>query len=343
MVVPTHRFLSYKPENPQVSEVNRIATSLLNMMFNLNMSTSKYRKYPNLSISWSHPKMGMQSGTLRYSDVVNHIAATRSLNHELLSIPNPGWNWLDNSNLILATDMSPMQDETGTLTFNLETNLGEGFPFKPNIDREGIACASFQMPMQKNIVKLHKALVNDSNTFLEYDSDWLTNLRTLISDSVTLVDMTLHQLYYAAKYGASPTLTFDYEKLGSPNGRRIADKLKWIYPITGKPLDDVAEEIAAFNKIKKVRNHLTHFDPPCFALTIDDVVTLLNMFPLYGRFLWKIRNKIGVNITSDIISILLLPTVVVVPKHKDLPRHKQGDNVGYSSCDATRIPGWGDS
>jgi len=343
MDVPAHRFLAYKEENPQISEVNRIATSVLNLMFNSNMSTSKYRKHQKLNVNWVHPKKGMQYGTLRYADIVNHIASKRALDHELLFLPNPGWNWLDNSNLILTTDMPPMKDETGTLTFNLETNLGDGFPFKPKIDREGIACASFQIPMQKSITKLHNLLIDQSHLFLDYDSGWLTSLRALVNDSVSLVDMTLHQLYYAAKFEATPTLKFDYDKLGSPYGRRLADKLKWVYPITGKQLDDVAEEMAAFNKIKKIRNHLTHFDPPCFALTIDDVADFLNQFQLYGRFLWKMRSKMGLNITSEIISILLLPTVIVVPRNKDLPRHVQADDIGYSSCDASRMPTWSES
>jgi hypothetical protein len=284
----------------------------------------------------------MQTGTLRYANIVEHITSNRALDHEALCVPNPGWNWLDNSNLILTTDMSPRRDETGTLTFCLETNLGDSFPFKPKIDREGVACASFQIPLQQNILKLHRQLVDNSDQFLDYESGWLTNLRTLVNDSVSLVDMTLHQLYYAAKYEAVPTLKFNYEKLGTPYGRRISDKLKWIQVITGKQLDNVSEEMAAFNNIKKLRNHLTHFDPPCFALTIDDVAEFLNQYRLYGRFLWKIRNKIDLNITSEIISLLLLPTVVVVPKYIDLPRHKQADDMGYSSCDASRIPDWND-
>ena len=91
---------------------------------------------------------------------------------------------------------------------------------------------------------------------------WFHGLRMLLNECVTIVDITLHQLYFKAEYGPRPAgWAFDPDKLVQRQGRRLTDKLNWLAKITGKPLDDARDEVASFVTLKDIRNHFSHFDP----------------------------------------------------------------------------------
>ncbi|MDR3046366.1 MAG: hypothetical protein LBU51_01975 [Bacteroidales bacterium] len=89
--------------------------------------------------------------------------------------------------------------------------------------------------------------------------------------------------------------------------------MNWIIKITGRRLSNAAHEIEIFNKIKAVRNHLTHFDPPVFAYTIEDVADWLSSINEIGMLLLKIRETLNVNISEQILEMILLPRVKFVP------------------------------
>ena len=124
---------------------------------------------------------------------------------------------------------------------------------------------------------------------------------------------------------------FDREELGLRHGTRLKDKLAWIKTITGKPLDNAAQEVAAFDKLKHVRNHLNHFDPPCFAYHVDDLVGWLNLVPDIGRLLWKIRDKLDTQLSRGLVEIITLPMVTFVPLKPELPRKPHPEDAGYRS------------
>jgi hypothetical protein len=146
--------------------------------------------------------------------------------------------------------------------------------------------------------------------------DWLTDLRLLFSESVSLVDITLHQFYFRAKFdGAAHGWHFDDKKVGPRKGIRLMDKFKWIGEITGSPLENAHDELRQFEILKNLRNHLSHFDPPCFAYTLRDVASWLNLIPDLGRLLWKIRKKIGVQLTPPLVKMILLPKVEIHEKY----------------------------
>jgi hypothetical protein len=63
---------------------------------------------------------------------------------------------------------------------------------------------------------------------LALTTEWFLDLRTLVSDTVSLVEITLNQLYLKAEYDPLPGWKFDREKLGNRHGRRFKDKLAWV-------------------------------------------------------------------------------------------------------------------
>jgi hypothetical protein len=112
-------------------------------------------------------------------------------------------------------------------------------------------------------------------------------------------------------------------------GRRVVDKFNWIAKIAGKPLDDARDEVAGFKKIKDLRNHLSHFDPPCFCCTLEDVKNWLNIIPDIGRLLWKIRNKLNAQLSVPIVELIMIPKVEFIPLKPDDDRPISNDGVGY--------------
>lgn len=88
---------------------------------------------------------------------------------------------------------------------------------------------------------------------------------------------------------------------------QVSNRLAWIKKITGHPLDDARDEVDALHCLWKLRHHLNHFDPPCFVVTVDEVAAWLNLIPILGRLLWKIREHLDGQVTSEIVEIILGP------------------------------------
>jgi hypothetical protein len=165
-----------------------------------------------------------------------------------------------------------------------------------------------------------------------FGGPWLNNLRMLLNESVSLVDITLHQLYFMAKYrGAERGWRYDETELGGRCGMRLSDKISWIGKITGRPLDDARDEWAGFVQLKAVRNHFSHFDPPCVAYTVEDICTWLNLISTVAALLWKIRAKLHAQLSRQLIEVLLLPRVEFVPLDPSAPRVPQPRDCGYGS------------
>jgi hypothetical protein len=145
-----------------------------------------------------------------------------------------------------------------------------------------------------------------------------------------LIDITLHQLYFIARYRPLPGWTFDEAKLGPRRGVRIADKFAWVFKITGRHLDG-GREIPDFHVLRRVRNHLQHFDPPVFCCTLEEVAAWLNAALSIARLNWRIRQAMSASLCRGIIRLLLSPPVVFVPMPSPLPRPPVVAGRGYSS------------
>ncbi len=153
-----------------------------------------------------------------------------------------------------------------------------------------------------------------------------------MSTIVSVVDNTLHHLYYRAQFESTTEgWHFDEGELGHRRGRRLRDKLRWVGQITGLPLNDCQDEIDTFIRIKDVRNHLVHFDPPTLAFTIEDVASWLNATEGIARLLAAIRTRINQPLCDPLIRLLMARPVEWYPSDPGKRRVPQGVDVGYAS------------
>jgi hypothetical protein len=235
--------------------------------------------------------------------------------------------WLDPS-LQLKLE-APLLLKEGLTTAIAGTNFGSAFPLRPGLDREGLAISSFQNLSIRKVIEARTALVEKSG--MRDLGEWFQALRQYTAEAVSWIDTTLHQLYFKAQYAPLRGWKFDKDLLGSRHGVRIADKLAWVGKITGRPLNP-GRELADFHMIRRLRNHLQHFDPPCFACTMEEAVRWLNAAQNIGRLNWRIRETIGSPLCPELIRLLLLPEVEFVPKSPEIPRVPQGPHCGYASC-----------
>lgn len=318
-----HSYLIYGDSPVPLIESKKLACYIINRYCGTNWSITKFQKLKTIELN--HKEKKLDSVSIRFNDLVNHILEERTFDPGNFSLPPLASNLLDSTSIQLNAPAIGMK-------FQFDTGI-PNFPIKPVLASEGIIFNSFQSAIQKNILRLHKILVNESHKIMD-DShyEWISNLRMLLNETVSLVDVTLFQLFYRAKYSPKPHWSFDEDKIVNRPGGRILDKLKWVGKITGKSLDDAQNEIKSFTKVKNIRNHLNHFDPPCVVISIDDAAEWLNLISDIGRLIWKIRSRLDSQLTTNIIEIILLKNVIINPKFKRDDRIRQNKNEGYSSC-----------
>jgi len=211
------------------------------------------------------------------------------------------------------------------------TALSASFPISPKLDREGRAFSSLQLMLLQSWLELRRRLVEQSHLMFE-GYEWLRDLFSYFSTIVAAVDNTLHQLYYRAKYeSAVHGWQFDEQALGPPHGQRMEDKLRWVGQITGKPLEKCPVELRQFIRLKNVRNHLAHFDPPALAFTIEDVSEWLNATFHAASLLAHVRENLGEPICLPLVSLLIAKPVEWYPFDPGKRRVPQRADVGYAS------------
>lgn len=333
-----HQFLRYAERKPGERVLREIALVLMNQYANANLSRTKWLKQSPVPIPCQADTRGPNGEVIRKtwnSEPLSIVAIERNLaenlafNHETFKLFPPLCGWLDSS-VSIGPDFHALRtDKSGALTMEVQTNFGARFPIKPQIDREGYVFGGLQLLLQQDILKARRQLVATSASFRT--SEYFNLLRLYFGDCVSLIDITLHQLYIKSEFDPLPGWRFDKETLGTRFGRRLNDKFCWVGVITGRPLDDAREEIEAFNIIKRLRNHLLHFDPPCFAYTMEEVATWLNHARRIAMLAWKIRAKLRSPISGPLIELILAPDVLFVPKDPKAQRLPLSSAVGYGS------------
>lgn len=329
----SHKFIRYADEELLTAEASRLAAYVLNHWLKQRLSVSKYRRLGPLNLTLTGADGQSRAISVRFDHLVDHIRGHRSLRAEELGLPQLESEWLDYSVGMSKPDAPIARaDYSEFAKLALALPFGPAFPLQPCIDREGAMYASFQVPIQQNMVSLHHRLVENSHQAASLDNAWRNDLRMLVNESVSLIDITLHQLYFMAQYrGQAYGWRFEPDKLGPRHGQRLKDKLAWVGQITGRHLDDAADELKAFHRLRAVRNHFNHFDPPCVAYTVEDVVGWLNDVPHVGRLSWKIREKAGAQLSSQLVEVIALPRAEFVARFPELPRVAQPKDVGYGS------------
>lgn len=328
-----YRFIQRTAQEPKIGEVKLLAAYILNRYTGKDYRPKQWEKEGLLNWSWKE-KEAKKEVVFRFTDVVSHIQEDRTFDAGRFNLPSPPNNWLD-SGIGVAKPDAPICASDGSryAPFVVPLQFGPNFPVKPCIDREGVAFSAFQGIIQENIVRLHRTLIDNCPMAFDLDGlSWFHHLRMLLNECVTVVDITLHQMYTKAENGPCPSgWRFDPLKLGLPHEVRLTDKLKWVFKITGKPLDDARDEVANFIILKDIRNHFSHFDPPCVAYTMEDIASWLNLVADVGRLLWKMRIRMGAPLSKGIVEMITLPVVEFVPQDPSAPRLPQRPDVGYSS------------
>lgn len=314
--------------------VRELAVNLMNMYMGKKLGRDKWLKVPALQLKWyqTNIKSGVEQKVFRTSKPftirsIERLLVNRDFAHESLNLYQPKCNWLD-GDVQMSRDFHTFPGHTEAITFAVPLNLGQSFPLIPKLDREGTLFNSFQSGLLTRIVDLRSRLIDESSKF--GNGAWFFDFRSLLGDVVSLVDTTLHQVYFKAKYDPLPGWKFDEQRMGPTHGVRVVDKFGWIHQITGNHLN-AHVLMKSFTKVKELRNHLSHFDPPCFCYSMEDAVDWMNDLLDIGKLLWKIRVAAGSPLSSGLIKFLLQPTVRFVPKNQELIRIPQGDQIGYRS------------
>lgn len=268
------------------------------------------------------------SKEIRLDAIENHLFINNKFLHAEFDLYELQCNWLDGD-----VDLSMPQQIVGSdglaVIFSLPLPMGANFPLKPQIDREGVLYNSFQKSLAMRIIQLHNRLVSNSSSFNSHD--WLYDLISLVSNCVSLVDITLNQLYLKAEHDPLPGWKFDKAVLGERIHPRLSDKFRWIGQISGNSLDNSQKEMKSFTFLRELRNHTQHFDPPCFGFTLQEVANWLNLVRDIGSLLCNIRRKLNSPLNERIIELMLLPPVIF--NGQTLFDRKRTDhiNTGYET------------
>jgi len=323
--------LRFAPGHAKEDLAAQIAVEVMNEISGNTWSRKKWEKQAQMTIKWEDKRKQAQVTRMKFLDLVRDLRTNRSWP---ANGPQPREWWIDSSVVLGLPFHAPgNQAEPPSLVFELPSSNGKDFPLVPKIDREGIAFSSMQGFLQGLILKVRTSLVERSDTMLALDSDWMYDLLSYLNSSVSVVETTLHQLYYKGKYDKSTMgWRFEEEHVGPPTVGRFLEKIKWVHKITGKALDNVEKELIALKRLKYVRNHLNHFDPPVFACTIEDVAGWLNCTGAIAHLLWKIRTRLSAGLNTSLIRLLLAPHVEYVPHDPGKKRVSQAEGIGYGSC-----------
>ncbi|WP_156349904.1 hypothetical protein [Archangium gephyra] len=318
----------------------------MNQYSKKNYSRSKWKKHPPIIVHWFEDKHGpngniigsipKNSSPFTVDTIEQLLASSGTFDFAKLGLYDPRCNWLDAS-VDFAPHFHVIDSNSGkALTIVAKAPYGDKLPYDPTLDREGRGFTSFQGIILRRITTLRTRLVETSDASL--GDEWFQSFRALVSECVSLIDTTLHQLYFKAKLDPLAGWKFDEKALGPRHGRRLTDKFNWVYKITGKFLHADTEK-KNFVAIKDLRNHLQHFDPPSFCYTLEDAATWLNQVIDCGRLNWAIRQCAGSPLSVPLIELLLQRAVQFVPEHPAAMRVPQPDNVGYLSTKPQAVEG----
>jgi len=284
-----------------------VIQELMNEYLNKDYSINKLQKIKNFNLKIKDAKnKEWTSKDISFDILDKYMTDKNYFDHKDFDLYEVKCNWLD-GNLSIFLDQHMIGSNNESVKLSPSMSLGEKFPLSPTIDREGVMYNSFQNPLIVRIINLRTKLVDNSSDFKS--EDWLYDLIALISNCVSIVDITLNQLYIKAEYDPLPGWVFNKENLGERYNRRFNDKIKWVHQITGNFIDDANKEQESFNTFREIRNHVQHFDPPCFGFTLEEVTDWLNMVMDIGMYLLKIRKKINSKINNNLIKLILLPKV----------------------------------
>lgn len=297
-------------------------------------SDSQWKKIKaTFFVTWQKGKSEIKSKPINYQIILNNIKVNGVFKPNLLDLPYLTEEFMDiSTNTGLASHkLTPdSRPRANLLAWNRDQFLGENYPIKPALSREGIYIESFLENLIVRIIHYRNILVKYSNNFFSFD--WIFTLRDLINDSISSIDIALHLTYNKAKYNPKSNWVFDEEQLGPKYGRRLNDKLKWIYQISGNNLN-IEKYQNSLELIKELRNHLNHFDPPGFCLVGEECPEILNAVVDLAMIHIHIRKALNLACSVNLINWSLQKPVIFVPQSEFKKRTSFDKNSeGYNTC-----------
>lgn len=329
----SHKFIQSTGE-PFKSMVTEMSLLITNQYLGRNHGAKKWRK---IKTAWNcnyefPPGQKKISDPINYLIISEHVRKNKHFDPKAFNLPDLECMWLDHA-VEFKLDFHKFENSGpfGLSSGDLQAHYyGKNYPIQPLLQREGRLFTSFQPQLLRRIIAERNRLIENSNESL--NDDWIFDLRNLISDTISLLDVALNQLYIKAEYDPLPAWEFDAGRLGERHGRRLNDKLKWIFQITKNHLD-IRLEKDSLDNLRSVRNHLMHFDPPSLVITLEEAAIWINQVIDVGKIIVKIRKAIGVDISTDLVNFLLQKEAIFVPfsqgERKPLNPNKKEDY--YSS------------
>ena len=303
-----HQFLTYDLKNNE--ELLRILTiEILNYYSNKNIHSKKrWLKLRSFTFSYTTPGNGQKEISLpiSYEIVYKELKEHSYFDTFKFNLPPMMCHWLDYS-LKYNLNFHP-QPGLDFFQIDLKSIYGATNPVSVTITEPTIFVTSMMATLFRHIIFKRNELVHRSSELFKLE--WLIDFRNLISDTISLADITFNRLHYKAEFDKPAAWKFDKNDIGERFGRRIMDKISWVFKITGNNLPDISIEKAALNNLKELRNLLMHFDPAHFEIKLKDLPKYLNDIVEIGHFIFKIRKTIEAEISSELIFYLLQPNVV---------------------------------
>lgn len=302
--------------SPRKGSISEAASLLTNHYLPSKKSINKWKKENELYELTYKDNNGKikKSAPINYLQISKHLRELGHFSTQAFNLPISECFWLDNS-INIKINWHKF-DETGpeglaVMDVTPQAHYGNNYPIKPKLVREGHSYSTLQSQLLIRIQELRTKLIEESDQALE--DSWFFDLRTLINDTVSIVEITLNQIYIKAEYDPLSNWVFDKTKLGERHGRRFEDKLGWIYKICGNHLN-AEKYLPSCNNLRELRNHMMHFDPPSLLVTIEEANTWLNQIIDVGYLLIKIRQAIGVEISGHLINFILQKEAIFNPE-----------------------------
>jgi len=302
-----HKYLIYA-DKPPIGFITKGAETLtIYYLGKVNQTLKKWKTDKKLyNVNWNKPKTNepVSSKGINYLTFAEELRKYNKFDSETFNLPPVECFWLDMT-LDISLNFHKFDEGNTEALYIIDSipqqQYGDKYPIKPILDREGHIFTTFQPQLINRIIRQRKSLIENSENALAYD--WILDLRSLINDSISLIDITLNQLYNKAEFSPEPGWIFDRDKVGVKNNRRIKDKLKWIRQISGNQLN-IESEFPKLDKLRKIRNHLNHFDPPTVVISLEEATSWINDVLHLGIILIKIREAINAPISSPLIELI---------------------------------------
>jgi hypothetical protein len=330
----SHKYFQFEDKRPE----GRIpyATLILIELYirSKKQTANQWKADKSLSVvNWEKNGKKVISEPINYSVILNHIKRHGQFNPSSLNLPYISEQFIDVTTAFGVTSHFLIDDtkpQNHYQMWNDQMFLGAKYPITPKLNREGILVSSFFDAFVRRIIQNRISLVETSNNFFTFE--WLFLFKDLVNDSISSIEIVLHLIYNKAQFDPLPSWSFDEQKLGSKYGRRFKDKLKWVYQISGNTLNIEKHQKSLF-WLQELRNHLNHFDPPSFCMTMEECVATLNAVVDIGMIHLIMRKTLGLGVSISLINLVLQPMIIFKPEEKFLKRAPLDiQNEGYNTC-----------